>query len=676
MPKTKVLLGDLTHTAQGISAMTFPLGASFITAYAKQQLGDHFEFDLLKFPEIMARRILEDQPKVLALSSYSWNLQINYKLVQWAKSKIPGLIAVLGGPNFPVASDEKKEFLTDYPAIDFYVENEGEIGFVDTLTRLLEHDLNAKRLKQSHTAIGNCSYVFGDDLVEGKIERILDINTIPSPYLSGVLDKFFDDPLVPMLETARGCPFSCAFCADGLASKNRVTRFDFDRTRDELDYIAERIRHSDELIVTDLNFGMYKQDKQTAEYIAELRGRQRRWPVVLKGSAGKNQPDRIIEVARILDGAWLIGSAVQSTDPEVLANIKRSNISLDAYRKFVDTVNANKTAQSYTEIILALPGDTKQKHFASLRTGIDNKVGAVRMYQAMLLSGTDMATRETRERFKLQTKVRIIPGNIGVYTFGDDQFSIAETEEIIVGSKDMTFEEYAECRVMNLLIETYINNGLFEEVFSAVAAMGLSRFDVLIHLLEHREMFSDRMREIVASFIEDTVSDLYESKEEAQANINRPEIMLKYEAGELGNNELLAHRAMLYLEFDDIAEVLNRTVKMFLKEKGHASPEIDEYFDELKAFIVCRKKEIHVRMDRYEQRFRYDFKEIEEKNFEVDPRQLAKKPDGTRIQFFHDEHQKRHIANSYELYKNHPGGLGRMIQRSNLKLMYRQFERA
>jgi len=42
-------------------------------------------------------------------------------------------------------------------------------------------------------------------------KRIKDLDEIPSPYLTGVLDKFFDGKLAPFIETNRGCPFTCSF---------------------------------------------------------------------------------------------------------------------------------------------------------------------------------------------------------------------------------------------------------------------------------------------------------------------------------------------------------------------------------------------------------------------------------------------------------------------------------
>ena len=42
------------------------------------------------------------------------------------------------------------------------------------------------------------------------MDRIKDLDEIPSPYLTGILDKFFDGNLTPFLETNRGCPFTCS----------------------------------------------------------------------------------------------------------------------------------------------------------------------------------------------------------------------------------------------------------------------------------------------------------------------------------------------------------------------------------------------------------------------------------------------------------------------------------
>ena len=180
---------------------------------------------------------------------------------------------------------------------------------------MIENNFNTSALKKKQTKIVNTSYFFEDSFISGPIERIKDINNIPSPYLTGVLDEFFDHPLVPLLETTRGCPFSCTFCADGLPEKSKIIRRNPERTKEELLYIAKRVKNNNELMISDLNFGMYKQDLETAKMVAEIQ-KKYNYPTIIDTPAGKNMPERTIQVASTMKG-WLMGGAIQSTDSDV-----------------------------------------------------------------------------------------------------------------------------------------------------------------------------------------------------------------------------------------------------------------------------------------------------------------------------------------------------------------------
>jgi hypothetical protein len=334
----------------------------------------------------------------------------------------------------------------------------------------------------------------------------------------------------------------------------------------------------------------------------------------------------------------------------------------------------DKDAITYTEIILALPGDSKQKHFESLRYGIDNQVNSLRMYQAILLCGTEMASAETRSKFQLLTKFRIIPGGVGSYQFGDEEVSVAEIEEIIVGSKDMPFEDYVSCRIMNLFIETYVNNGLCEEIFAALRAMNLSVFDFLVFFHERRDLFTPKLNEILASYVEATRDDLFDSYEEANNVALRADLFESYLSGKLGSNELLDHKALLYSDLEEVLDVLVRALKLFLHQHMLLTVATEDYFDQLKAFILCKKREIYRAGLETEQSFRYDFESIDGLNYEIDPRGISQTSEETRYRFFHTQTQRDQIRNAMRVYGNHSGGTGRMIQRLNLRKLYRHFE--
>ena len=672
--KPEVWISDLTHTKQGISAATFPLGASYVFSYAKKYVGEEVNFKLFKFPEDLNESLKIRMPNILSFSNYSWNFELGYKFATICKKINPNLITIFGGPNFPTEKSEKIEFLKKRWAIDFYIELEGETGFKELISNLINNNFNYKKIKDSHLQIDNICYLSNDgNLVTGPQKRALNINDIPSPYLDGNLDNFFDHPLIPMLETTRGCPFSCTFCADGLASKNRVTRYDHDRTRDELIYIAKRVKNLEELIVTDLNFGMYRQDIETAKLIASVQ-KTYNFPSLIGASPGKNQPRRILDVSKIIKG-WNMGAAVQSTDPDVLKAIKRSNLSTDAYRDLMleSEIEGTKTESA---VILAMPSDTKEKHFQSIKFCLDNKVNTMRMFQAMLLVGTDMADKATREKYKLKTKFRTIPGTLGYYDILDKKYPIAEIEEIIVGNNTMTEDDYIECRKFNLFVVTLYNNSIFEEVFPILEGLNLKPYDLIHYIYKNPKLYSKKINEIMNKFVKETKEDLYDSWEEANKFVLTPEILAKYIGGDMGTNELLNGRAEFIQNFEETCKLVMDALKELLNEKSYLTKEIEEYLYELTLYLNFKKSNVVKNTsDTFMYKFNFNFSDINTDRVNVKNLFKNKLKNQINLKFYHDKHQKKFIENQLRIYSNHAIGLGKMFQQTDMRKVYRKVER-
>ena len=208
-------------------------------------------------------------------------------------------------------------------------------------------------------------------------------------------------------------------------------------------------------------------------------------------------------------------------------------------------------------------------------------------------------------------------------------------------------------------------------------SIGASCFDCLIYMIEHTELYSDKVKKILAKFITETTEDLFDSQEKANKYVLSPEIINKYIGGDLGNNELYLNRARLVNEFEDICNLMFKSVEGSLKEKNLYTQEIKNYLFELKQFILMRKKDFIISTESIKSAmFRYDFEAIQKAKYFVDPNSLPVLETPLQFKFYHDKEQKKHISNQFKLYSNKASDLGKMIQQSDIRMFFRHFSRS
>lgn len=667
--KIDCFIADLTHTKQGVQAKCFPLGAGLVAEYAKQELGNILNIELYKYPHDLEEATLRKKPKILALSNYAWNQELAFTFAKAYKEINPEVIIIVGGPNFPYDQEERKEFLKKYKIIDFYIFGDGEMAFVAIIKQLILQNYDVEKVKELKQNIDNCSYLYNNNIYSGHYLRIKDIQKLPSPYLNGSFDKYFEDDLIPLYETTRGCPFSCTFCSDGVAEKSKVYRYTQEIINENLEYIAIHKKSTNSLILADLNFGMYDNDIQTCEKIAQTKVKYN-FPVFFSASAGKSKFHNILKSVKILDGSWFVGASVQSTDKEVLKHIKRKNL---PYDKMIELANSTKEkgSVSYTEIILALPEDTKEKHYNSLKVSIDAGLNSIKMFQLMLLIGTEMNSKASIAYYGMTAKYRVMPGASGEYIFFNKKYNIAEFEKIVVANNTLSYEDYLECRLMNLIVEIFINNAMFSEFYLVLEYFNISRFDTLKYIKENPALYTEKVAHIFESFKVDTQKDLFNTYEEIVEFIHSDEIIARHINGELGNNEILDHKALSYIEYQEFMSLLYKAIVDILKEKNLLTVEIDFILQELQEFIVTKNANFKDYNMVYKKEFHYDFSNITRKSFQDI---IRSKNSGMTYNFFHSEEQKTIISSLYATYNgNSIAGLGRLIQKSNLNLLYRKF---
>ena len=294
----KIYLGDLTYDTVAVSTEAMPLNVGFIASYCLDKFGDKIEISIFKYISELEDAIINFPPDILGLSNYCWSQNISYEMFKLLKEKNPEALGIWGGPNFPIDLPSQEIFMKKFDAIDVYVPIDGEVGFSNIIERILQ--LNSPGQIQEKILEGPIDGCMTRNRL-GEMQfsiptiRIKKLDEIPSPYTAGLMDKFFDGKLVPMLQTNRGCPFYCTFCTDGKSEVNMVNKFSKERVKDEISYIAQHVpKNTHSLFLSDLNFGMIPGDLETCDLIAESQ-KKFNYPHKIIATTGKNKKEQIIE---------------------------------------------------------------------------------------------------------------------------------------------------------------------------------------------------------------------------------------------------------------------------------------------------------------------------------------------------------------------------------------------
>ena len=355
MKSLNIYLGDLTHNTVTVANEVFPLNVGFVGSYCISKFGTSVNVTLFKYIDKLEKAIIEHPPDILGLSNYCWNKNIGIEMFRILQKKNPDALTVWGGPNFPADIPSQQKFMDKIPEVDVYVPIDGEVGFSNIVKKAIEanskEDIKKKVLEEP---IEGCITrdIFGKLQYNNPVIRITNLDEIPSPYALGLMDEFFDNKLSPMIQTNRGCPFNCTFCTDGSDNVQKINRFSMERVKSDLDYITKKISNKDHtLFISDLNFGMYPRDIEICKYIAEMQ-REYNYPLQIQTNTGKNSKEKIIEAVKQLNGALQIYMSVQSTDPQVLSNVRRANISVEQMLALGPTIKKSNL-RTMSEVILA-----------------------------------------------------------------------------------------------------------------------------------------------------------------------------------------------------------------------------------------------------------------------------------------------------------------------------------
>jgi radical SAM superfamily enzyme YgiQ (UPF0313 family) len=668
--KTLIYLADLTHTGPVISSEVFPLGIGLLASYLLTAIPDQVDVKIFKFPSDLSTALEKETPQIMGFSNYSWNCNLSYEYAKKIKQRFPKTVLLFGGPNYGFTEEELDGFWKRYPLLDFYIIQEGERALADLVPKLISCDFDVNFLKHANLPLPNCHYLKDGKLVkEESLPRIKSLDEIPSPYLMGLMDPFFDTKIIPMIHTMRGCPFKCTFCAEGALYYQKVAHhIDLE---DELNYIAARVKDTPILYLTDANFGMFKEDMGKARLIADIQ-KKYGYPKEVIVATGKNKKDRVLETASILGGTMFVTAAMQSTNETILKNIARTNISIDVLQTLAKTTKKNQT-NTYGELILGLPGDSLESHSQSLRDLVNMGLSLIRMYQLILLPQTAMNTLESRKTYEMETLYRLMPRSFGQYNLYDETLTAIEYEEVCIANKTMPFEDYLNCRELDLTVEILHNGSTFLEFWFLCDWLGYSWFDLLLSFYKKCKTFSPGLKELYDSFREDNKKGYWNSIEDLEKEVkeNWNTFINKTE----GTNEMskAKAKAFFYLQ-EEIHDLMTEEMKLILQQHDSLDSTMELYLSELKELNQLRKTNVLDSSKTYTKKFNFDFLSLMNISEGEDPH-LYKLDYPIEYSFYHDGTQVEMFTSYSDRYgKTSIDALGKILMRSRMTDMFRKIK--
>jgi radical SAM superfamily enzyme YgiQ (UPF0313 family) len=377
-----------------------PLSLGDIAAYAlaDQDIASEVTVRIFHLPlnvsaQKAAEAVLECDPYLVGFSAYSWNFHTLKAIARTIRGARREVLTVFGGPNVSGAV-RTHDCLRDYPYIDFIVDGEGEIAF----RQLLRATLADPRDADAYRAVPNLTFRRDGEIVTNPVtERIANLDEIPSPFLSNLLNVHAG----PVLwETNRGCPYRCAYCYWG-NGKQKLYQYSMERIEEELRWFArERVAH---FWIADANFGILRRDEEIAELFCRINNEYRRPFRFFGVNWAKNSSERIITIAETLRNNRVrtaVTLAYQTLTPEAEQLSKRKSLSLATGTQLL-RVASTKSIPVYTDLIWGLPGESYPEFLAGLDRVIDTGIPAVAIYPLEIIPGTEYYEQKARFGFQV-----------------------------------------------------------------------------------------------------------------------------------------------------------------------------------------------------------------------------------------------------------------------------------
>ena len=120
-----------------------------------------------------------------------------------------------------------------------------------------------------------------------------------------------------------------------------------------------------------------------------------------------------------------------------------------------------------------------------------------------------------------------------------------ETEEVVVGTEQMTFDEYVELRVFNFILRVTSTDKVYSPLKKFLKEQKIKLFDLVEMMFKNINSAPDSIKDICKAYRRSTIDELWDSAEELIANYQQESEYKKLLEGKAGINVLYHYQALV-----------------------------------------------------------------------------------------------------------------------------------
>lgn len=351
----------------------------------------------------------KEKPDILVINTATPSIESDLSVASLAKKIDKNIKTVAFGIHVTALPEDS---FTLEPKLDFIIRGEPEI----TLLELVKRVQNGRKVK----GLAGLSWHEGGKVVQEKDRsEISNLDSLPMPAWEKIdvnkyLLPFSNKPFL-LVDTGRGCPYNCKFCAAATFYGKRKRYPSAKRIVDEMERNLNKFKVKDTLFWAE-SFTMNKKLSQEVCLLILKRKLSVSWVCNSRADSVDLEQLKLFKKA----GCWMIGFGVESGDNQILKEMGK-NLNVEQIRKAV-LMSKEAGLEVTGHMILGYPGETRETIKKTIDLACELPFDFVQFYACVPFPGSELyqeakkkgyLARATWSEFEQNFSVMELPGLSG-----------------------------------------------------------------------------------------------------------------------------------------------------------------------------------------------------------------------------------------------------------------------